>query len=208
MDAIAALAHEVIGPVLAGQGFRRRGSSFFLRGSGPNTGVVSVQKSRHSGATKFTLNGGVYSAQLAGCGNPSPSVWDCHYQTRIGSLLTPPRDLWWLLPEDGSGSPSSGVADDVVAAILDWLVPDVRRHLADRDLRDYWMTRWQDGRASYLEIRHLAGLVSEIGPSAALGPLRAIVDEGPTAVRGPDDELARALESYGFRVTSVSGHPR
>jgi hypothetical protein len=184
-----------VAPPLREAGFRGSGSTFFTRRPG-NVAVVNFQMSRDPGVAKFTINGGVYSARLGRSGVKRPSVWDCHYQVRVGQLLDPPRDLWWALPDPLS--PGDAVVQEVMRVLFGALIPDLERHLDDSDLRDYWMARWLDGKASFEEIRYLSQSVDVIGPAEASAELRSIVEAGPRSGRlsgrGPKQTPSRGTD--------------
>ncbi len=88
--------HAVLKPV----GFSKSGNSFSAQRNNDVVWVVQLQKSQKSTTDVLiaTVNLGVFSHLLAtrlGRDSKEPSVWDCHWQERLG-FLTPERsDRWW-----------------------------------------------------------------------------------------------------------------
>jgi len=119
--------------------------------------------------------------------------------------MSPPGDHWWTLPTDATELALSALIDDVVWNLKDVLVPDIRAHLSDLDLRDYWITRWMAQTASYEEIGFLLQLASVTGPQEILKPLQRLIDDSPSVLIGPDQRLTEVLRAFGYRVIAVSG---
>jgi len=175
---------------LRNHGFTRYGQSFYLRGAN-DWGVLSFQKSVHNGPDlhRFTLNLGVYSGRLDRTGSlpdEKPSVWDCHWQDRLGTLVHG-RDEWW---EITSSTDADALAREVAAAILHHALPQLARQMSDEALRDYCLSGRRPTNMGDLAAKaNLAVLLQSIGPEEQLPPLLADVR------RHPDDDLHWA----GFR---------
>jgi hypothetical protein len=202
MDLVDALNREHVRPLLRGEGFRARGLDYSFS-KGANIAVINIQRG-HSGR-RMTMNGGVYSGRLGKSLSSPPSVWNCHYQVRVGRLVAPPRDLWWELAEPET---LAAIGKDVRDKLDGLLVPDLLMHLTDESLRDHWLRRWREGKASFLELTYLAQLVDKLGPPQVRPLLESILSKGPGTSAGPDNELARVLDEMGYTIVGVAGEDR
>lgn len=128
------LIRDTVWPGLRPLGFKRKGTTFGLRGSGL-WGVINFQKDRHSTADEvaFTINLGVRtdflaSHEAAGIG-PAPSEkvvpaeMDCQWRQRIGWFLPQKRDVWWRIPASGD----ERLELEIARLIIDVAVPVLRR---------------------------------------------------------------------------------
>ena len=93
------LLREHVGPTLRERGFAGSGQDFYRRIDG-NWAAVNVQRDRHSTAeeVRFTVNLGTASTEVRledgfSPDEPAREV-DCHWRTRIGSLLPGRRGVF------------------------------------------------------------------------------------------------------------------
>ena len=174
-DAFQEVLSRWVGPTLREHGFSRSGSNFHLREHG-NWGVINVQKSQKSTAAEviFTVNLGVASQRLLEFwqqpSSRKPSVWDCHWQQRIGFLLAAHRDTWWTID---ATTPADAVGQEVARAIGDQAVPEIRKVLSDEALRDLWLAGKSPGLTDIQRLLYLSVLLKHAGPADRLGGVLA-----------------------------------
>jgi hypothetical protein len=138
-EAFAVMMREQIAPALRSLGFKGSGQSYSIP-SERYWALVGFQKSGASsaGAVKFTVNLKVvprvgwaraYDEHPWMGSKPSPNtlnVVEGGWRSRIGHLLPNPGDRWWWIEPD---RPTEPVADEVIAAIRDFGLPEMRRRM-------------------------------------------------------------------------------
>jgi hypothetical protein len=127
-----------IAPALRELGFKGSGQSFTLP-SHTHWALLGFQRSRwgDSKEVRFTVNVTVVEKRAweelratrphLGA-RPSPNVREPApaWTERIGLLLPAGTDLWWPVPANAS---TARVADEVVAAIRDYALPEIARQI-------------------------------------------------------------------------------
>ena len=176
-------------------GFRRAGSSFFIRDDS-NWGVISMQRHPRNtpSDTHITVEVGVASAKLLNFHNPSrkntrPAVGEFTWRRRIGSLMGPRHDQWWRLQDINSGAVSS---DDVIGAIERVGIPWVFGHLTDTQLMDSWARGEWDGMTRTGAMTDLAVLQFLYG-DPKLSATVAQIEADPAPTMGRREVVGRLL---------------
>ena len=138
---------SAIGKSIKDFGFKKSGDNFFYSENG-NIGVINFQKSKNSSSeiVLFTINLGVYSSSLKVFDQPGinskPSISDCHWRQRIGFLLPENKDYWW--PIDATVSLDHLIAE-VTDVLISIAIPEIKKHIADTSLQEYWMNGISSG---------------------------------------------------------------
>jgi hypothetical protein len=177
------LIRATIRPTMESLGWTGRGPTWYLRRDG-NTGIVNLQRSRDGGPDpKFTLNGAVLSGRLPNGTSRRPTVWDGHYQVRVGDLLHPQADRWWRESE------IEGALPEIADLVRDRLVPDILAHLTDEQLRDSWLRRFAESKTTFWDLQLLRRLAADLGPPEILEPLDAAIEAGPAAANRRSEDL-------------------
>lgn len=144
LDAIASCIENGVVPRLIQEGFKKKGREYHLAGQ-DFFNVVAFQSSQSNtrDLAKFTLNLGVSlptvekllgRSQVRGV----PKECECTLRTRIGSLLSPPQDKWWMAePNSDVGALAASVLHDWEVLAKPWL--EAHRDLRKaRSLMEYW----------------------------------------------------------------------
>jgi hypothetical protein len=162
------LMRTAIAPTLRAHDFTGSGQTYHRR-QGSNWGVFNVQKSVASTAAYvfFTINVGVWSERVATAVTPAhrprrPSVWDCHWQERVGHLLPEKRDVWWTLDSEME---SSRLSDYLRQITSEHAIPAILAHTSDEALRDLWLSEVSHGLTNYRRLQNLLVLLKALGPS-------------------------------------------
>jgi Domain of unknown function (DUF4304) len=142
-EAFAVMMREQIAPALRSLGLKGSGQSYSIP-SEKHWALIGFQKSGASSAAavKFTVNLTIQSREAWAKAyedspwigkKPSPNVRSGApggWTSRIGHLLPTPRDHWWWVEPD---RPTAPVADEVVAAVRDYGLPEMRQRMANSD---------------------------------------------------------------------------
>lgn len=137
-DTFKRMMQEAIAPALRELGFKGSGQSYTYP-SETHWAQLGFQKSAYgdSGEVSFTINVSVISKR----------DWDQRFATRpgysvrpaantghgvgwherIGLLLPAWTDLWWSVP---AGRPTTGIANEAIAAVRDYALPEMKRQIA------------------------------------------------------------------------------
>ncbi|HJW50285.1 MAG TPA: DUF4304 domain-containing protein [Candidatus Limnocylindria bacterium] len=142
------MLRDVIAPALRGLGFQGSAQSFVLR-SDTHWALVGFQKSRdrYADSVKFTVNVTVVAREIwkvwreasphlparphanvsygPGSRQLDPDVRAAYSWERIGVLMPVRNDYWWEIRAD---TDTTHVAEEVIAAIRDYAIPEIRRH--------------------------------------------------------------------------------
>lgn len=123
-------------------GFTKKSDTFYIYKSN-KWGLINLQKSKNSSndIVSFTINIGICSNSLRRTVDHSqidtkPEVEKCHWNARIGSLMTGSPDFWWQL---SNSSTLEQAAKDVIASIKDIVLPAIDKRISDEDLIKEWM---------------------------------------------------------------------
>lgn len=146
------------GVCLAPLGFKKRRQSF-RRQVGPNANIIEFQRSttNESGRLRFTLNVAVLSAAVAaknGQDMEKLGASDGHLRERIGNI-TGVGDKWWTIDDR---TDANALADEVVVAVRDTVMPHLDAHSSDDALRKLWTTGRSPGLTKVQRQRCLAAL--------------------------------------------------
>jgi len=151
-------------------GFRRKGSSFYLR-EGSNWGIVNFQKSGKSSADVilFTVNVGTASGALLNFSglraSEVPRIDQCHWRKRLGFFFSDPSDTWWRI--DTMTSPSA-VGEEIVDALLKLALPEMKTYMSDASLMELWTSGDSPGLTDVERLRYLSVLLKLKGSVDAL----------------------------------------
>jgi hypothetical protein len=188
-------------PVLRDHGWQGSGTTYYAR-RGENLGVVQFQSSRSStGAlAKITVNLGVWCHAVAAfddrAGDGNARIPACHWRSRLGQFLSPPRDEWWDI--DGTAR-DEAVSSRVTGYLVDLALPEMDRLSRDEVLRDLWLSGRSPGRTDFQRLYDLSILLARIGPRdrlpAVLDELRAVTSRGRMAFSCADHVWR--LEQWG-----------
>jgi hypothetical protein len=128
--------------VLAPLGFRRKGSTFFVRHDDVLL-MVNLQKSTSSTSAKViaTLNLGVFSYPLAQALEELEylesriSIWLCHWQERIGAVMPEHYDKWWAV---SSLEEAVQAGKEMVEALQNYGLPALEKVDSTAKLHALW----------------------------------------------------------------------
>ena len=125
---------------LKSQKFKKKSSTFYLIES-DNLGLINFQKSNSSTTSKvlFTINLGISSSTIRAFESEDvtqiPSVWDCHWQKRIGQLLQK-NDFWWTIDEYTS---LDNLLSEIINIVSRIAIPNLKNRLSDDALIKMWV---------------------------------------------------------------------
>lgn len=125
---------------LKSQKFKKKSSTFYLIES-DNLGLINFQKSNSSTTSKvlFTINLGISSSTIRAFEGEDvtqiPSVWDCHWQKRIGQLLQK-NDFWWTIDEYTS---LDNLLSEIINIVSRIAIPNLKNRLSDDALIKMWV---------------------------------------------------------------------
>jgi hypothetical protein len=192
------LLRDYVAPPLRERGFRRKGSTFGLRGNAV-WGVINFQKDRWSNRDEvsFTVNVSVRSDFLGEqdirglsvpvSGRTIPAEMDCDIRRRIGFLIPGHRDTWWKL---SAGVLNQEVISQVHQAIIEHAVPWLRDRRSDEAILEHHQTD-----APSLDI---AVLMSRYRPDQFQNYASTVIAEA-LAAKGPYYNFALGvLRKYGY----------
>jgi hypothetical protein len=161
---------ECIKPELKSKGWTGSCPTFYPA-QGGNWGKINFQKSTSNTREdfKFTVNLGVVSGRIRRFQDPCradkrPTVWDSHWQRRLGEFLPEANDKWWPIT---AKTTIEGLCSELTPLIIQIAVPQVESLVADVALRDLWLKgNW--GRTEYQRLERLSILLKTIGPQELL----------------------------------------
>jgi hypothetical protein len=148
-----------IAELLKIRGFKKKGLRF-VADPGDALLIIQLQSSSSStGSQKIlTVNLGVYSKTLAaklGEQKSSPTVWDCHWQERLGYLMKDPTDKWWTMSSEAeaqaAGQEAAGLLRDAGIPLLESLNSTER-------LRALWQRGESPGITPFTRDQYLEAL--------------------------------------------------
>lgn len=148
---------EKIHAALKPAGFKKSGTAF-LTERNDVVWVVQVQKSQKTTRELLvtTVNLGVFSHLLAarlGQDSSKPTVWDCHWQERIGFLVPERYDKWW---EVASNEKAHDVGDEIVGILTKHGIPTLEHLSSTSSLRSLWTTGKSPGLTEVQRRRYLS----------------------------------------------------
>lgn len=182
IDVVKAFADDHLTPFMRGRGFRRRGAHF-TRCTGGLWRVLNLQRTAWGSVeeTQFTFNLAIASEAERSLRllprNRSPIEYQA-LATRIGDLMTPPRDTWWVAqpsrdPED--------LANAVLPVIIERALPWLDAFADDAALLDELLarprSRWLTVAAIGIEHDRpeaVAAAVAEAEHTIASAPRRGV----------------------------------
>jgi len=148
---------DAIKETLRPLGFKKKGSAL-VADRGDVLHVINLQKSTSSTADTriVTINLGVYSKTLAGClGTASSvaSVWDCHWQERLGFLGPEPMDKWWTMQTE---SDAHKAGQEMIGLLTERALPLLEGLRTTEQLRALWATGNSPGITEMVRDRYLS----------------------------------------------------
>ena len=190
-------------PVLAGHGFRRSSQNFVIE-SAECWGVINFQKSLYSspGEKRFTINVAIAGKRiLRFYGEPEdkpPLHYKCHWEVRLGELISKQHDRWWTLSDEESYLP---VLRDIQELIVSKAVSIVKEHMSEDGL----LTLWEKilGGFEYPILKHKSIVLAEQGKidelPAVFQRIREICVGGP-ASQGAQQHISTVRVLYGLHL--------
>lgn len=158
-------------PALKPYGFSRNRQTFYCR-SQNNWGLIDFQKGWHSSdeILPFTVNLGVASERLLRFFSPDqikrPTIWDCHWQIRLGNLVSN-KDVWWRVDEQTS---IESLGNEIIDLLTNRAIQEINHYISDESLRDLWISGQSPSLTEFQRLMYLSVLLKEIGPAELLEP--------------------------------------
>ena len=157
---------KALTPFLKQMGFNKKGNNFYLE-TNKNYGVINLQKSRDctKEVIKFTINFGVYSNILGQALDyaynnlTKPDIWQCQWQSRVGSFMAGKPDYWWNV---NALDNFNIILFSVMEAIQNIVVPELNKRLDDEGLIINWMNgTYGGGTTEISRFEYLTTLLKE-----------------------------------------------
>jgi hypothetical protein len=129
-------------------GYRGSGRRFARRNEHGTVFLIEVQRSttNDAGRIKFTINAKVVVEVLLDATErplrPGVTPSEQHLLARIGHLMDPPSDLWWLITES---SDAAAVKQEVVGAVLGRALPYLDQFADPVSLAHLWRSGQSPG---------------------------------------------------------------
>lgn len=161
-------AVALIRSALRDRGFSSKGSTFWRKTDEGNTLLLVLQRSSGSSARtrRVTINYGTHCVRIATALGRDPAdeldVWKAHWRKRLAESG---RERWIEIGEDDS---PQHVADQLLAAVLHEVLPDLTLHASDTQLREEWFSGASPGVGNMQRLLFLAILLRDIGPPESL----------------------------------------
>ena len=130
-----------IGLHLKPKGFKQKGDSFYVDEYN-NWGLINFQKSRSSTSltTIFTINLGISSSILREYQeidiSKKPTIDECHWHKRIGSLFDKQEDYWWSLDVN---TDLEKMSDEIILMLNELVIPEIHTYISDESLESEWL---------------------------------------------------------------------
>jgi hypothetical protein len=176
-----------VAPALKPYGFSKNRQTYYCR-SQNNWGLIDFQKSWQSDkeSLPFTVNLGVASDRLLRFffpdKNKRPTIWDCHWQIRLG-YLTNKEDVWWKVDDQTS---IENLGKEILNSLTNRAIQEINHYISDESLRDLWISGQSPSLTEFQRLMYLSVFLKELGPSELLEPtltkLKEISQGKPSAV--------------------------
>lgn len=160
-----------ISSFLKSKGYSRKANCFYLR-QGKNWGLLDFQKSRKSTVDEvlFTINLGVSSSRLQEFFAPDlleqkPSIEDCQWRERVGSLLPEHQDKWWLVQGNET---FDSLVNEIKSCLVEIAIPELEQHLSDEKLGSVWSSGNSPGLSDIQRLVNLSVLLKMAGADSFL----------------------------------------
>ena len=127
--------------ILKPRGFKKKGFKF-VADSGDVLLIVQLQSSTSSTSSQkvLTANLGVFSKTLSGKMGyqiSEPTVWDGHWQERLGWLMKDPSDKWWTVSAEDEAQ-AAGL--EVAGLLKEVGIPLIESLNSTERLRELWQS--------------------------------------------------------------------
>jgi hypothetical protein len=161
---------DCIGRTLAPSGLKKSGPQLYIRRDGNWVGISFQKSIRTSRDTiVFTINAGITSGRLLAFAGIQPAGVpndrERHWSMRLGSMLSPASDRWWVLDD---ATRIEDLCAELAALIRDVALPQCEALIADEALRDLWLAGTSPGLTEIDRLKNLSILLKSLGPSDRL----------------------------------------
>ena len=155
---------ETISYSLKPAGFRRSGTTFSVERNDV-VWIVQVQKSQKTTSELLvvTVNLGVFSRVLAarlGQHYKKPSIWECHWQQRLGFLTPAREDQWWKIR---TIEEAQSIGNELSGYITTYGLPILETLSSTAELRRLWETGRSPGLTEAQRQRYLKAVNEPVG---------------------------------------------
>jgi hypothetical protein len=143
-------------------GYRRRGLHLTRTLNG-NIAIIAFQKSRDNTADfcKFTVNlsivcGLLWDEEVRPI--EKANEYDGHLRQRIGYLMQPANDLWWVIQNTTS---ADEISDEVRSVVVNAGMPYLEKYIDNSALFDLWSSGQSPGQTEFSRRKFLKELQSK-----------------------------------------------
>jgi hypothetical protein len=171
-----------VAPVLRERGFSGSGQDFHRRIDG-NWAAVNIQRDRYSTAedVRFTVNLGTASTAVRiedGIAPDEPArEIDCHWRTRIGTLLPSHRDTWWSVRATGSDTETERLGQTLADHLSVLAVPWLEAMASDEAILATVLDGEPRAGLSSADMDVVGPILRRLGPPERFARWLAILDE-------------------------------
>ncbi len=143
-------------------GYKRKRNTFRKLLDG-NSGVLEFQRSMANSAESlsFTVNLAVVCGRLLEDYSPpleKAGAVDGHMRARIGGLIVPRQDPWWVIEQ---GTDGEALAREVADTVEQMGAPYVERYLRSEDLIAAWKSGDPLGNNDFMRLQYLDRLLGD-----------------------------------------------
>ena len=155
----AKLVSDTLKDKLRPHGFRAKGQQFVAERP-ESLLIVQTQRSRDSTKERviFTVTVGVYCRRVAECAGERSalmSVYQCHWNERIGFFSPEHRDVWWTVRSIGD---AIRAAEDISNLVVQRALPQMEALATTTALVELWKSGVSPGLTEVQANRYLADL--------------------------------------------------
>lgn len=185
---LATLLREHVAPTLRRSGFSGSGQDFHRPIDG-NWAAINFQRDRYSTAAKlrFTINLGTASTAVRiedgfVAEDPAREI-ECHWRTRIGTLLPSGDDTWWDVPAGMLATEVRLLGEAIAGHLADRAIPALERMASDEAI----LATYLDGEArpdlKFAAMDVVGPILRRIGPPERFKRFLAVLDGDGAAIR-------------------------
>jgi hypothetical protein len=152
----------IIGFFLKPHGFKRVGSSFYLK-ENDNWVIINIQKSSKSTRENifFTFNIGICSSTLRTFFDEFdakiPNIDQSHFVKRIGQFLPEMKDLWFSFRLDNFKE----VVSETIKIFDNYVLKEIKNMIGDDDLERHWMNGQNFNVTEFQRLLYLSVLLKK-----------------------------------------------
>lgn len=185
---LATLLREHVAPTLRRSGFSGSGQDFHRPIDG-NWAAINFQRDRYSTAAKlrFTINLGTASTAVRiedgfAAEDPAREI-ECHWRTRIGTLLPSGDDTWWDVPAGMLATEARVLGEAIAGHLAERATPALERMASDEAI----LATYLDGEArpdlEFAAMDVVGPILRRIGPPERFKRFLAVLDGDGAAIR-------------------------